>query len=133
MPLARQALHVSGEHIHVAVWPTVNEMHQLASRHYAFEGRCFVLAAGLVMPAKDLPAELTVAPELSNQPERLILRGGSAIIGPDGHYIVAPVYDEETILIAELDPAVIDQEKMTLDVSGHYHRSDVFDLRIRLQ
>ncbi len=133
MPLARQALHVSGEHIHVAVWPTVHEMHQIASRHYAFEGRCFVLAAGLVMPAKDLPAELTVAPELSNQPERLILRGGSAIIGPDGHYVVAPVYDEETILIAELDPAVIDQEKMTLDVTGHYHRPDVFDLRLRLQ
>ncbi|MDQ3134600.1 MAG: carbon-nitrogen hydrolase family protein [Acidobacteriota bacterium] len=133
MPLARQALHVSGEHIHVAVWPTVHEMHQIASRHYAFEGRCFVLAAGLVMPAKDLPAELPVASELSEQPERLILRGGSAIIGPDGQYIVAPVYDEETILIAELDPAAIDQEKMTLDVTGHYHRPDVFDLRLRLQ
>ncbi len=34
MPLARQVLHDSGEHIHVAVWPTVHEMHQIASRHY---------------------------------------------------------------------------------------------------
>ncbi|MBA3607636.1 MAG: hypothetical protein H0W43_03860 [Chthoniobacterales bacterium] len=33
MPLARQALHNAGEHIHVAVWPTVHEMHQIASRH----------------------------------------------------------------------------------------------------
>ncbi|MBA2340742.1 MAG: carbon-nitrogen hydrolase family protein, partial [Pyrinomonadaceae bacterium] len=39
MPLARQAMHTSGEHIHVAVFPTVHEMHQIASRHYAFEGR----------------------------------------------------------------------------------------------
>ena len=38
MPLARQALHESGEDIHVAAWPTVKEMLQVASRHYAFEG-----------------------------------------------------------------------------------------------
>src|SRR6201998_4970776 len=40
MPLARMAMHNSGERVHVAVWPTVHEVHQLASRHYAFEGRC---------------------------------------------------------------------------------------------
>src|SRR5258707_13340464 len=55
MPLARMAMHNSGEHIHVAVWPTVHELHQLPSRHYAFEGRCFVLAVGLLMPTEDLP------------------------------------------------------------------------------
>ena len=33
MPLARMAMHNSGEQIHVAVWPTVHELHQLASRH----------------------------------------------------------------------------------------------------
>src|SRR5687768_8985905 len=58
MPLARQALHDSGEDIHVALWPTVHERHQLASRHYAFEGRCFVLAAGSVMRTTSLPPEL---------------------------------------------------------------------------
>src|SRR5690606_240396 len=51
MPLSRQALHNSGEDVHVAVWPTVQERHQIASRHYAFEGRCFVLAAGSLMRA----------------------------------------------------------------------------------
>lgn len=40
MPLTRQHLHSLGEQIHIAVWPTVHEMHQIASRHYAFEGRC---------------------------------------------------------------------------------------------
>jgi nitrilase len=29
-------------------------MHVLASRHYAFEGRCFVLAAGTVQHGDDL-------------------------------------------------------------------------------
>ena len=37
------AMHNAGESIHVAVWPFVHELHQLAIRHYAFEGRCFVL------------------------------------------------------------------------------------------
>lgn len=131
MPLARQALHMSGEHIHVAVWPTVHEMHQVASRHYAFEARCFVLAAGLIMRARDLPSELASPAELREQPDALLLRGGSCIVAPNGRYIAGPVFDEETILTAALDPAEIDREKMTLDVAGHYHRPDVFELRLR--
>jgi len=130
MPLARQALHMSGEHVHVAVWPTVHEMHQIASRHYAFEARCFVLAAGLIMSSQDLPLPSLNTPERSDRPDNLLLRGGSCIIGPDGQYIAGPVFDEETILIAELDLTVLDKEKMTLDVTGHYHRPDVFDLRL---
>jgi predicted amidohydrolase len=131
MPLARQVLHDSGEHIHIAVWPTVHEMHQIASRHYAFEGRCFVLAAGLMMKVRDLPAQLQVVSELSDKPDHFLLRGGSCIIAPDGRYVVEPVFDEEQIVIAELDLKAIDQERMTLDVSGHYHRPDLFDLKVK--
>ncbi|MFN2475486.1 MAG: carbon-nitrogen hydrolase family protein [Chthoniobacterales bacterium] len=130
MPLARQALHNAGEHIHIAVWPTVHEMHQIASRHYAFEARCFVLAAGLVMQVKDLPTELRATTELASNPDAYVLRGGSAIIGPDGKYVVEPVYEQEAIITAELDMHAVDREKMTLDVSGHYSRPDVFDFRV---
>ena len=131
MPLARQALHNSGEDIHVAVWPTVHEMHQIASRHYAFEARCFVLTAGLVMRAKELPQELRATPELASNPNAFVLRGGSAIIGPDGKYIVEPVFEEETIITAELDLNALDREKMTLDVSGHYSRPDIFRFQLK--
>ncbi|MBA3882345.1 MAG: carbon-nitrogen hydrolase family protein [Chthoniobacterales bacterium] len=131
MPLARQAMHNAGEHIHVAVWPMVHEMHQIASRHYAFEARCFVLASGLVMRVKDLPVGLSAASEAAVNPDGFLLRGGSAIIGPDGQYIVEPVYDEETIVTAELDLNAVDRERMTLDVSGHYSRPDIFHLQIR--
>jgi hypothetical protein len=129
MPLARQALHNAGEHIHVAVWPTVHEMHQIASRHYAFEARCFVLASGLVMRVKDLPPELRAPSEVASNPDAFLLRGGSAIIGPDGKYVVEPVFEQETIVTAELDLNAVDREKMTLDVSGHYSRPDVFNFR----
>jgi len=100
MLLVRQHMHNQGEQIHVALWPTVHEMHQIASRSYAFEGRCFVVAAGQLLKASDLPAGLP-APELAA--DDWIESGGSAIIAPDGRYIAGPVFNEKTILMAELD------------------------------
>jgi nitrilase len=126
MPLARMAMHNSGEHMHVAVWPTVHELHQLASRHYAFEGRCFVLAVGLMMPAEDLPRELRDGVTLQPGDGQWIERGGSAIIGPDSRYVLDPVFDREELLVADLDLTQIDREMMTFDVSGHYARPDLF-------
>jgi nitrilase len=126
MPLARMAMHNSGEHIHVAVWPTVHELHQLCSRHYAFEGRCFVLAVGLMMPTRDLPSELQVGTNMQKRPGEWLERGGSAIIAPDSRYIVEPVYGREELIVADLNLSQIDQEFLTLDVSGHYSRPDVF-------
>jgi nitrilase len=130
MPLTRQAMHIAGEHIHVAVWPTVHQMHQVASRHYAFEGRCFVLAAGMVMRVKDMPDELRLTPELDANPESILLYGGSTIFGPDGKYVVEPLCEQEDIIIADLDLDALDRERMTLDVSGHYNRSDLFTFRV---
>ena len=129
MLLARQAMHESGEDVHVAVWPTVHEIHQVASRHYAFEGRCYVLAACSLMRAAALPPELEPHPERVRSPEQWVLRGGSAIIGPDGRYLVEPVYDEPRVLMAELDLGRIREESMTLDVTGHYHRPELFEFR----
>jgi nitrilase len=126
MPLTRQALHVSGEDVHVAAWPTVHDRHQLASRHYAFEGRCFVLAAGSLMRASALPASLERDPARAPSDDAFVLKGGSAIIGPDGHYLVEPVFERAEILYATLDTSTLDQERMTLDVAGHYSRPDVF-------
>jgi nitrilase len=130
MPLARQALHDSGEDIHAALWPTIHETHLIASRHYAFEGRCFVLAAGSLMRASSLPEELEPHPDRVHGPDDWVLRGGSAIIGPDGAFIVEPVYDKAMILSAELDLGAVRREQMTLDVSGHYARRDCFEFRV---
>jgi predicted amidohydrolase len=130
MPMARQTLHQEGEHIHISVWPTVNEMHQIASRHYAFEGRCYVLASGLIESVSDLPSQFELPSELKDNPDRLLQRGGSAIIGPDGNYIAGPVYDEETIVMGEFDLNKINEEKMTLDVTGHYFREDIFSYEV---
>lgn len=128
MPLARHTLHHSGEHIHVALWPTAHEMHQVASRAYAFEGRCVVVAAGQVLTAGELPAELERPSGLSA--DALVLRGGSAVIGPDGRYLLEPVYDRPDLLVAEVDLDAVVGERMTLDVSGHYSRPDIFSVQV---
>jgi len=131
MPLTRQALHESGERIHIAVWPSVVDRHLLASRNYAFEGRCFVIAAGQLLQVKDIPSELTLPEHLVPQPEHYVLSGGSCVIGPDGNFLLEPQPTTEKLIIFEindLDRTI--EEKMTLDTAGHYNRNDIFDFQI---
>ncbi|MGD0991413.1 MAG: carbon-nitrogen hydrolase family protein [Gemmatimonadales bacterium] len=130
MPLARQAMHDADEEIHVAAWPGVQEMHQVASRHYAFEGRCFVVAVGSILAFADWPKELPPAEKYANDPSGLAIKGGSAIIAPNGRYLAGPVYDTEAVVVADCDLAEITREAMTLDVSGHYSRPDVLRLTV---
>lgn len=133
-PLARQALHDAGEDVHVATWSAVagvNGMHQQASRCYAFEARCHVVAAGQLMRASALPAELEPSPAKIESPDQWLLSGGSAIIAPDGSYLAGPLYEEAGTLLAELDYGRNIEEAMTLDVSGHYQRRELFEFRVR--
>lgn len=126
MPLARQALHESGEDIHVAAWPTVHEMNQIACRQYAFEGRCFVLAAGALMRASELPVELETHPERVADANAWVLRGGSCVIAPNGQFVVPPLFETTALIHADLDLGMVRREHMSLDVAGHYSRSDSF-------
>lgn len=136
MPLARAAMHNLGESVHVAAWPTVREEYALASRHYAMEGRCFVLAAGLVQHRDDLFDGLervggdAEAKELFNTIESDVLnKGGSMIIAPDAR-VLAQAGEGEEILHAELDLSEIGQGLASLDTDGHYSRPDVFELSV---
>jgi len=131
MPLARQVLHQSSEDIHVAAWPQVKEMNLVASRHYAFEGRCFVIACGAIMRASELPDELEMSDSLKQRSESFVLNGGSAIIAPDGLLLAGPVFDQEVILTADLDLSRIAEESLALDVTGHYSRPDIFDVKLK--
>lgn len=131
MPLTRQTMHNSGEHIHVAVWPKVHEMLQIATRSYAFEGRCFAVGVGQIMRAKDIPVELNLPEELKDKPEHMLLNGGSCIVGPDGHYVMDPIWDKEGVFTVEVDLERCYEERMALDVTGHYQRNDVFDLQVK--
>jgi nitrilase len=133
MPLARFAMHAKGEQIHIASWPELPEVHQLASRHYAFEGRCYVLCVGSYMTTADLPADFELAEAMGASGGggvAELIPGGSGIIGPDGTWIAGPVVGEETILYGEIDLGRIAEEQQALDTAGHYNRPDVFSLTV---
>ena len=141
MPLARAAMHTQHETVHVAQWPAVKELHHLASRHYAFEGQCFVLAAGSVLSHTDVleglwslgkpdAGALALLESMPGQGDDLILKGGSAVISPDTSYIQGPLLDQPGILCAKLEPERITEGHLTLDTAGHYSRPDVFCLQV---
>lgn len=123
-------MHDEGEELHIALWPYAKELHQLASRHYAHEGRCFVIAVGQVMHRDELPGGLKISDAIELSDNALVLQGGSAIYGPDGSIIKAPLYGERSIIYADLDLKKGIGERMNLSVSGHYQRDDVFDLKV---
>jgi predicted amidohydrolase len=131
MPLARYAYHAQGEQIHVALWPSVKTMHQIASRNYAFEGRCAVIAAGTVLHQDDLThLDLPLLDEIPVDPDGLLMRGGSCIIGPDGNFLAEPVFNKPTMVTAEIDLSEAISKTMTLDIAGHYSRPDIFTLQV---
>lgn len=127
MPLARQAMHQKAEVVHAAVWPWVHDIHQVASRSYAFEGRTFVVAVGAVLRREHLPEGMGM---LDRLPGDEWLSGGSAIIGPNGKYLAGPADAAEQLVVAEIDPGQAAEELMTLDVCGHYSRPDIFKLTV---
>jgi predicted amidohydrolase len=128
MPLARQAMHDKRELLHAAVWPSVNEVHLLASRTYAFEGRCYVVAAGSLLRREDFPKGASLLEAIPGDDP--FMNGGSVVIGPNADILAGPVKNKESLVIAEVDPARAVRESMTLDVSGHYSRPDVFTLLV---
>jgi nitrilase len=136
MPFLRAALHHAGESVHVAAWPTVREPYAVASRHYAFEGQCFVLAAGIIQHRDHFLEGLALAGHdkdaaelLQGLPGGWLLKGGSMIVAPDAT-VLAEAGDQPDIIVAELDLGMIGRGLTALDVDGHYSRPDVFELHV---
>lgn len=135
MPLARFAMHAKGEEVHVASWPDMPESHHIASRHYAFEGRCFVICAASYLRMADVPEDFELRELLRDGVEvetdgDELLSGGSGVIGPDGAWLAGPVFGREDIITAEIDLERIREEQQALDAVGHYNRPDVFRLTV---
>ena len=126
MPLARFALYESGIELYVASTADDGEAWQSTLVHIARESRCFVIAPSHFQRAASYPDDFPLAQLLEGVD--VIGRGGSAILAPDGSYLAGPLWDEEGVLYAELDPARLDGERQRFDPTGHYHRPDVLGL-----
>ncbi|MCH7860770.1 nitrilase-related carbon-nitrogen hydrolase [Sphingomonas sp. NPDC092331] len=136
MPLARAAMHHEGEAVHVAAWPSLTDIAMLASAHYAYEGRAFVLAAGTVQHRQELIAGYEKAGGdgsarklLDRLPEGQIQHGHSAILAPDGA-VIAQAGAAPEILMANIDLDEVGRGLATMDVDGAQARHDVFELSV---
>lgn len=127
MPAARMAMYAKGIELYCAPTADGRDGHHATMRHIAQEGRCFVLAANQVTRVRDFPPGHFAA---EADPDMVISRGGSSIIGPLGQVLAGPEYDAEALLVADLDLAEIIQAKYDFDVIGHYARPDVFQLLV---
>src|SRR5580765_4564600 len=131
MPLARFSLYESGVEIYVASTADDGDAWQATLVHIARESRAFVVAPCHFQRASAYPADFPLAALVAGA--GTIGRGGSAVLGPDGAYLAGPLYGEEGILYADLDPARLWEERQRFDAAGHYHRPDVLRLTVTPQ
>ena len=128
MPLARFALYESGVEIYLASTADDGDEWQATLVHIARESRAFVVAPCHFQRAEAYPDDFALAELIEGR--GLLGRGGSAILSPDGTYLAGPLYDEEGVLYAELDPTRLLEERQRFDPSGHYHRPDILRLEV---
>jgi len=128
MPLARFSLYESGVEIYIASTADDSDAWQATLRHIALESRAFVVSPCHFQRGTSYPADFPLRALVEGR--ELLGRGGSAILGPDGSYLAGPLYGEEGILYAELDPDLLLRERQRFDPAGHYHRPDVLRLTV---
>ena len=127
LPQARLAMYAGGEDIHVSAWPGAVRNTVDITRFVALEGRVFSLAASTIISRADVPHDFPLAARL---PDGEYTDGGSAIAGPDGTWIEEPLAGEERLVVADVDVARVREERQNFDPSGHYSRSDIFQLSV---
>jgi len=79
-------------------------------------------------PVREL-STIELHPAIITHTDQWVLHGSSAIIGPDGGYVEAPVYDEDRVIVAEVDLDRMREESMTLDVTTTTLGPELFKLR----
>lgn len=145
--LIKAAQALLGEEIHVANYPGTwkaqgpllinrnedplaesSDVHR-ASREYAFEGGCFVIAVnGLLRPEDFEPGyeNLITSKDMAFD----YACGGSCIIDPFGEYIAKPVFNEDTIVYGDCYAKDIKVAKMMFDALGHYSKAGAVRLYV---
>ena len=129
MAPARYALCSLGCQVHAAAWPGfpfLDPIIDASTRQLAFENGCFVVVAREILTPDHI---LEGMPGVGKEGHHWQMHGGSAIISPMGEYLAGPVFDEETIIFAEIDYSQASLAKWFVDGTGHYARPDVFQLK----
>ncbi len=136
--LARFALLAQGEMVHVASYISLPvappdydmaEAIKVRAAAHSFEGKVFTVVSCSTVSEEiiqALEADFPKARELLSRKSSAF----SGFLGPDGRVIGEPLIDQEGIVYAELDLSRCIQPRQMHDITGHYNRFDVFDLRV---
>jgi nitrilase len=142
MTLLRAAMAIKGEEIHCALWPGWWKVEghlgaktgdtesgtcdiESAVRQHAIENQVFVISSSWYLGESDIPSELKDVMKYN------LAKGGSLIVNPAGVIVKGPVFNEETIVHAEIDLDERELAKAYFDGIGHYSRPDLLSLSIR--
>jgi nitrilase len=128
MPALRSAMYAQG--VEIYCMPTADDRDTWLStaRHIALEGRCYVLSACQYIKRSDFPDDYRSI--LGDDPDDVLMRGGSVIIGPLGEIISGPVFNESGIIYAEITRSELVKSKLDFDPVGHYARPDVLSVHV---
>jgi nitrilase len=141
-PLVKMAMYAQYEEVHVAGWPSFcmyrdmayalgPEANNAVSQVYALEGSSYVLAPCAIVSQEmfDMLADTPQKAFFLNPRTSKPGGGFTMIYGPDGKPLCEPLAeDQEGILYADLDPAMIAIAKAAADPAGHYARPDAVRL-----
>ncbi len=128
MPLLRMAMYSKGIQLYCAPTADDRDTWLPSMQHIAMEGRCFVIASCQYIKRGAFPKDYPAIQ--GDDPEVVMIRGGSCIVGPLGQVLAGPNFEEECILTADIDLDDIVRGKFDFDVVGHYARPDVFRLYV---
>ncbi|TVT55356.1 MAG: carbon-nitrogen hydrolase family protein [Sedimenticola thiotaurini] len=130
MPLARYALYAQGVEIYFAPTYDSGDDWVESLRHIARESGCWVVGGGTLLRGSDMQFELDGASELYPDHEEWVNPGDSVVIAPGGKLVAGPMHQEQGILYAEIDLMQIGTARRTMDVTGHYARTDILQLHV---
>jgi nitrilase len=136
--LARFALLAQGELVHVASYislPVAPPDYDMAdaikvrAAAHSFEGKLFTIVS-----CSTVSEEIIAALEPDYPDARALLtRTNSAfsgVLGPDGRLLGEPLIDVEGMVYADIDLSRCIQPRQMHDITGHYNRFDIFDLKV---
>lgn len=128
MPLLRMAMYSKGIQLYCAPTADDRDTWLPSMQHIAMEGRCFVITSCQYIKRGAFPKDYQAIQ--GDDPETVMIRGGSCIVSPLGQVLAGPNFEEECILTADIDLNDIVRGKFDFDVVGHYSRPDVFRLYV---
>ena len=130
MPLARCAMYAQGVEIYVAPTYDSGDRCTATMQHIASEGGCWVLGSGCAFQGRDIAAALPDHPRLYADADEWVNPGDSGVVAPGGKIVAGPLHASFGMLTADIDLARVGMAHRSLDVTGHYARPDLFQLRV---